>query len=335
MNCERMHAMDWLRLAIGLTLVGSGVLLYPTEEKRLQSRLEDIWLYACEWRSGTRSWLASLLVAVNRTMLAGIRRLFGTQLLTLHGSAASVVLACASIIAWMALPRAMHWDDLLPRALALGLILAVVALALVSRLFLYCVVGALAYIFVTEGRPGLIFVAVMIAWLTGSVLVHFIRSALADADQQASASAAYRGAIITLALTAATFAIPVLGADYGARRLSETLASEVFTAKPTDIAHEVALLRRFRQYDKWLLFVKFWGMANFYVAVIAIMQACLIVTLALHAVLWPTIERLLYSAQRAQLFTYRKSLITVGLTLIASAVPVVRSAVMWCIGALR
>jgi hypothetical protein len=84
---------------LGVFCVVTAVLLYPNEDGKIQSKLEDLWVRVDDFERAASSWSAQFMMQVARLETHLFDRVFGSQLFSVHALTVSCSVSLLSAVA--------------------------------------------------------------------------------------------------------------------------------------------------------------------------------------------------------------------------------------------
>lgn len=309
---------------LGLACLYIAAFLYEDEEKRLQSRLEDLWLKLEERKVAALSRHAALLSALSATVEGWLARVFGDRLLSLQGFGVSVSYSLASIffgLAWGIVFLTPDPPD------SRGLLLAGVFLLLA---LLFAWVGTLPLLRPRTGRVtvGLAFLVLALAagWLGwGS----FLAPGRGEDPWIARVLSLGLSAVPVAGVVSVTFFVAL-----SRRLVNWGVVEDVTSPWRAHVQLFAGILLNFSllavflglplsylvlNVDESLLWFLYLC-ANLPTSFASLLLLGAGALLLLHRLAWPLLNRSLYALQRYNVFAHRKKFWGLGLLLLGLAV---------------
>jgi len=289
-----MHAVLFV---IGSLLIAAATLLYSTEEKRLQNRIEDLWLLASELRPTSETWLTAIVAAAASVVLRIIDRSFGKNLISFSAFASAIITSTYSLVMIIVIMDLQIFD---PKTRLEVAVIATIATGLTvwfekTRIpAAALVIGYTALISTTFGTGFMVLTPLYAGAATDICTILLIR------------------ALLQWLLTLKTFQAATILLLLHAGLLAFTLAPIVVTSSSTS---PLFLLR----WKNTLFYTNAWAFSNAFVVIVATALTAVLLLMAIHRVLWPLIERALYRIASFGIFEHRKVLFTTGVALICAS----------------
>jgi hypothetical protein len=290
----------------GCVLIGWSIFLYESEEHQISDTLEEWWITLDDIAQHSVSRSVRIVNKISHTITMWLDFTFGRRLFSFR---AVVVSWCFSLSAFQLMACAfiirkapIDWAEAIPAAFGgIGCLFAAISERFPDLRYLVTVGAGIALLLlmlgVTFDR------SVTNAVDTGtSVAFGCAAGVLADFSViVVSRYLARRGA------NARSVGWPILAAFAGG-----LLAAAIFVLPMLPIW----MLRAW-----WALALYIFALTNLYSAIVAASFTFMAITLILHRLLWPILNRPLYAIQRFRLFEQRKVLFGAGATLLGLASP--------------
>ena len=334
----------WISLKIlafisGIFLIYLGAFLYEDEEKKINNKLEDIWLSLDDTSKGLSSKLRAFVKKVGNIIYSGLRALFGEKLLSLKTFLTSLLLSISSInfsfgfIGLLASP--FNPDDLyfnLTNLIGFIGMIFVSILSLIGALHInyfknerlkrfllvFALAAALTELFIffdfirtTEEVLWTVFLAAMIGLI--ATLMDFFFILITIKILKFSSKTNHLGASILLIFSNAIMIVlftivPLISGLYfilnNALFIPED--SQTFFGTLNSYLGFALLISPFSSIPAILISLLFFILSIF---------------LILHKLFWPLILRPIYALQRNGVLKYKKGLIALGIFLIGVLFP--------------
>jgi hypothetical protein len=305
-------------VVVGIALVYFRFCLYESEEGRLQNALVELWLRICDRADTAKQRFLQLLTETAQISVKLFDRLFGRELISFRAFAVSSTLAYASIAltnAWEAASEAARLEHL-----ALGVAFVIIATLplLTQAVWAARIRGFIATAAVALICAALLFAVVRnqsdemeLAISVSSILICPIvdfawllvcRRALERALQQHRISEHVRGVLAGVAVVYWSTLMPLV-ATYASFSLA------IHSGNPAATKAMVLL---------GLLFFSI-TFTRVFVSVVSIVQLVLLIVAFLHWIIWPSLSRIVYSAERFKLFKERRLFGSCGAALLFDA----------------
>lgn len=302
--------MHVVLFVLGLILIAAATLLYPDDEKKLQNRIEDLWLLATQLRPTSETRLSSIVAAAATVVLRIIDRSFGAKLISVSAFASAIVTSSYSfyivISAFWYGSRFMTDLSNVTWVVEITVPIALVIWYPKARIpTAALVVSWMASLIKTE-REILTLIAICLGAVTDIGALFVVRTLLRRFLKFKSFGAAIRLLIAHIALVAIAVA-PFAGAPW---------------------------LNRVTERSPWYQLVQlagYWTSSNAFVVIAATTLITVLSLMAIHRLIWPLMERTLYRIATFGVFEHRKVLFTTGVALICASSTTFASA----IGSLR
>lgn len=293
--------MHILLFVLGLLLIAAGTLLYSTEEKRLQSRIEDLWLLSAELRPSSQTRLTSVVAAAATTVLRMIDRFFDKRLFSIYAAASAIVTSAYSTAMVLGVMM-IGWQVSTTRENLVRSALATIVTAIAVR-YRWTRIPAAVFIIVCSvlgmqirGDLRQMIIAIYVGAVTDLVALFLIRSAL----RRFLDLKTFQSALWLLAMHASLVFLVIAPIALGSR-----------------VKHPL------QDYRLTILlgYTQMWSCSNAFVLIAAMTLITVLLLMLVHRVVWPVIERVLYGIARFGVFEHRVGLITTGLGLVCASSP--------------
>jgi hypothetical protein len=289
-------------LLLGLALLYFRYCLYESEEGRLQNAAAEFWIRLSEQAHTAKKQFAHLLKETTRLSLTVFDRLFGVRLISFRAVAVSALLATASLCitsAW----ESTNNPRLVVEAVAVALVFILVSIipALIRRawvgwarglfalaavlLICFTLGHAIAHKLPNEFVMTIVLIAVLAAPVMDFLWLVSCRLALERAHKQERLALHVRAILVGIYMTYLTMALPVL-------------AKELFLSLGNTTAAHVALTLG--------LFLYAVALTRLFVSAVSLVQVIILIWALAHWIIWPPLARIVYAAERFQLFRERK-----------------------------
>jgi hypothetical protein len=316
-----------LALGLGLFFIYVAAFTYETTDKRIQSRLEDLWVRLADFPHTPAGLIRRLVWAVFTLMDRIFDRVFGTSQLSIQTLS---VAACFTIgaqivsliptwsflglLAGLNLDRHINrWPVLIGIVWGAAGVLPSVSASLVRVTYFGAVTGVLGWLlfgvvnFVIEGRP-IVSAAALVTLPYGIAVIHAIRQGVHKSVRRETTGRdlLLLGGLLAIALVAFSVLASVA---LLARNPTSPLTIEVFShLRRPDVFDLV--------YHLGMVFAP-WGFGLF-------VGLALSLVVLLHVTLWPAarfiLMKTLYAAQRHELIRRKATLWSIGLGLVVCAI---------------
>jgi hypothetical protein len=287
---------------VGALLISWSVFLYEGEERRIGDALATWWIALDDASTMALSRHLMFVRLLSRTITVWLDNIFGVHIWSLRAISAACCLAFSSAcILTLTYPWRRHELQ--------SLVLPSVLLA-----------AAFFYLAVTER---LVF-RLLRAYLVGGVILTLAIAIVTDDNGSRRAAVSFATALV--AAIACNFC--AIGMTRRLARYSESASAlpwsvvAILTATAIGlclIAVPFAIAYRTYVAVWWRATSLFIGVTNLYAGVVALSFLLLSLTLFLHRIAWPIVNRPLYAIQRFRLFQQRKVLFFAGVTLVGAA----------------
>lgn len=317
-----------LTAAVGVIIVYASVAMYEDEEKRLQNRLEELWVVVDDYRRAALSTETALVRASAAAVRKRVRMVFGDRLRSTRAVfAAAAYVITSSAAAVITIGFAAVWcEDAECSTPLIAVMLGVLIL-----------VGAVVPLLLNR-RVAIIVATVVLALQLLSSIGSAFTYLLLLADPEASPFFARTILAIGLApwianagatlsnLLILQLVVMVL------RRLAETdslwkslfylLALTLGGALVVTVPF-VAVFMRIPNLGILEFALMYLGYANLLAVTIALAAVILILLMLVHRLFWPAVSRLVYAVGRVGILQYRKTLFLIGVALVSVQFPTI------------
>ncbi|MGA2814633.1 MAG: hypothetical protein ABSG16_24850, partial [Candidatus Acidiferrum sp.] len=315
---------------LGVFCVLSAILLYPDQEEKIQSKIEDLWVKADYFKDSVLSRHAAFVTGVARVESKLLDRLFGHKLISLQSVSVSF---CCCYLTWslsdIATIALNYWQEN-----EWARYLSRLDLNLDIRLLVPALVGTFAIIFIRES-PRLRWAVVALSFViilaqAFEAQPHFFSSRLADRLNStwilSTAIQLFGGFVCDAAFIVLTRQLLRLVQDMTSsiKVFGTVLLNIVFALLlvcplfvlpappigPDQLSNEVVTL----------VLLQGIAVTNLLDAAIAFLFVFLAAVLLIHRLLWPLLTRTLFRMQDIGTKGRRSILVAVGLALLSASV---------------
>src|ERR1700678_2178527 len=297
-----MAARVFLSL-LGIALFALGFLVYEDEERTLQNKLEILWINVNDAHLKFATTEHRVLLRTFAFVRAFLDGIFGARLFSIQAVTASFAVSCSAllVILWIVM-LAQHPVDVSALWGSLFFLLFVALLFFVSRRgwvgLLFVVIPVLAMgRFITRREGGYAFVGFELGSLAAILfdlgMVTVIRGFIMKPPQ--------RMLVPKLLLGSLTLGVLSIGLPAGLATLLKAM---------------LGIPRNYpgAAFAAGLLFLNISDLSFF------LLVFLFVALLAAHHLIWPTLERPLYTLQRTSIFSYRKSLCVTGIAVFLAGI---------------
>jgi hypothetical protein len=317
-----------LSFGVGLTLVYLGAFIYESEQKKLQNRLEDLWLKVDDLNAAGLKKRAAFMVVVAQITTSSFDAVFGPDLISLPCVGASMAYALAyacllfAIVRFAGVAHVVGPAPSVASQAAWGLLFLLLGnlRPLAPRL-------ARFQFWLTLGAFGLVIALYRhnMRWFSGQPIGF---TSLTEASTVAQ-GVVYGGGIgLTIICVIAFIALTRWLVRWSAGsvsflRISTLLFVNLLLAFAIMAAPGALAFVTLKPLSPWPLM---WGVVlvgNSLIALVALAFFFFAVLMLVHQLFWPLLSRPLYLVANERLLTHRKALISTGLALMGTAVPAI------------
>jgi hypothetical protein len=309
---------------LGVFCVVTAIMLYPSEEGKIQSKFEDFWVRVDDFQRTTLSNHTTFLQQVARLESSWLDRLFGHKLLSARSVAVSLVLSFSSA-ATVASAMSLQ-DDHSEVALFLFL-LSILCYLLGPLMLLYPLVRfpegphvkplSFTVIVIVVGliilQRSLVFVVVSVICISCDFLfISLTRRLLHLAGTMTKSTTIALVVVLNCSLAALLCVLPI----FFSARIDQMLYIR-FIEPSHGESNSAILAREIMAVNNNITLI---ATSNSIDAVIACLFGLLAVTLLVHRALWPLLTRTLFRMTDIGTKGRRAILTTVGLALLAAGI---------------
>ncbi len=310
--------------ALGMSLLYLRFFLYETEEGRLQNYLAELWLRVSDQAASARQRLARLLDETARISILFLDRLFGPRLISIRAIVVSAALAMACAYVTFSWQRSMipldldyTWITVEDLAWASVYIIGVIVAARMRSPWV--LVGLAALVMILPGR------------FLFELIRHWISA-------RPSHRLLLRGSALVCAIVAATLldliwlSLSRLSIRRAERKpgalpsiavilVGAALSTAIFITLPAPgpYLQFVAFFNSGGRMDFVSMFVVYFVGTRLFIIAVSAVQIAVLGVLVAHRVFWPVLSRIVYAAERFQIFRDRKFFGTCGSALLVHA----------------
>jgi hypothetical protein len=304
---------------LGVFCVLSAIVLYPSEEGKIQSKFEDFWIRVDDFQNLALSRHAAFMAGVAKLEKRFLDRVFGSKLITWHSMLVSFLLSLASIAIVMAIEfharklllEKFWWFTLVGSlAIALSIILrkGLTIVAVAVLLFLLGLAWLSSGYWLSRGQGGLSYLGAaavitipmsLSGFVCDAVFIALTRQLLQRAGEMKRSFP-----ILLIVLSNLLLAVVLIGPF-----VADTLAARNFPY------HDVAWPDA-----PFSPIVYMISQTNVFDTALALLFVLLCVILLVHRALWPLLTRTLFRMTEVGTKGRRAILTAVGLALLSASV---------------
>lgn len=278
---------------VGTLLITFGALLYPTEQRQVQSQLEDLWCRVGDARMRSVSWLAAIVQAAAGETLGFIGMSFGPALSARALLTAYVVAFISSTVAY----QVSTFADVLGSLVIISLAVTAMRNVRITHLAAWFITAVMLALLLSMPNMYWLQMSSILLGVSTELLALFIIRLLLQRASQSPSNINVIVLFVVTALIVVTFYIVPVHSYTTLRWLDEHFSRNVWVG-----VHD-------------------WGETNLFIAAICLFASAVAISLLIYVLLGQLAERALFAVADVEVFKYRKLIIGIGLALVAVALP--------------